>query len=396
MLKLLPGKAFLTLVLTVGPTSLLLAQDAPSGSKPDAARPDAASPELFKIPEGTPEELFAYMNTIKRTQPAQEQQTREGNIAHLKAQVAAVLAVCDKIEATNPAEAIQVKLIQERMGAYQALSQVDEGAVTKLKELMAGLEKDERPEVIRLLMGQKLKTTARGFFALSEEQQAQLVRDLYSYLDRFGLDGTSFGLGNALGEALEESDTPQMAAGIYERLAAELRKTKDPGVEEEIARFEATARRLNLPGNFMDITGTTADGEKFDWASYRGKVVLVDFWASWCGPCRAEIPNMKAQLEKYGPKGFAIVGINLDNTKEDYQRYVDREGLTWVNLMSPREAERGWNNPLAVHYGVSGIPTAILVDQKGHVVSMMARGEDLNRLLNKLLGDVPDTVDEKQ
>ena len=161
-------------------------------------------------------------------------------------------------------------------------------------------------------------------------------------------------------------------------------------------RTRGAARRLKLPGNFMEITGKTAEGEELDWASYRGKVVLVDFWASWCGPCRAEIPNIKAQLEAYSSKGFAIVGVNLDTTKEAYQKYVDKEELSWTNLMSDKEEERGWNNPLANYYGVSGIPTAILVDKEGKVISMSARGTQLNKLLEEQLGPIEESKPSKE
>ena len=145
------------------------------------------------------------------------------------------------------------------------------------------------------------------------------------------------------------------------------------------------ARRIRLPGNFMKVHGRTAEGEKFDWSSYRGKFVLVDFWASWCGPCRREIPNMKAQLSNY-ESDFAIVGINLDTKKSSYDQYVEKESLTWTNIMSDVPEEMGWDNPLATEYGIMSIPTAILVDREGKVISMNARGEELNRLLEEHLG----------
>ncbi|MCA9084798.1 MAG: redoxin domain-containing protein [Planctomycetaceae bacterium] len=374
----------LAATITACITPRLNAQDNAAETK--KADVETKSEDLFTIPDGTAEELFQFINTVKQTPLPGTDRSREKTIAHLKAQVAAVLATLDKIDAAKPDEAAQVKVIQERMSAYQALAQIDDAAAAKLKELIASLEKDERPAVTRLVSSFQLRSQIQNWFQLTNEQQTVALQKLFDYMDRFGLDSTSYGLSTALGEALEDGDMMSTSAKIYTRLATELRKANNPEYGPDIASLEGKARRLNLPGNFMDVMGTTAEGEKFDWAAYRGKVVLVDFWASWCGPCRGEIPNMKAQLEKYGDKGFAIVGINLDNTKEEYQRYVDREKLAWVNLMSPNENERGWDNPMAVHYGISGIPTAILVDREGKVVEMEARGEQLNMMLEKLLG----------
>ena len=94
---------------------------------------------------------------------------------------------------------------------------------------------------------------------------------------------------------------------------------------------------------------------------------------------------MKENLEAYAGK-FDIVGVNLDKTLEAMNRYVEQNDLAWVNLISDDPAQMGWENPMAAYYGISGIPTAILVNQKGDVVSLRARGKELNRLLEELLG----------
>jgi hypothetical protein len=105
---------------------------------------------------------------------------------------------------------------------------------------------------------------------------------------------------------------------------------------------------------------------------------------------------MKRNLESYGERGFSIVGINLDKTREACDEYVEQEELTWENLFSEQEGESGWENPVATYYGISAIPTAILVDKAGKVVSLRARGRELDRLLKEMLGEPESPEDEEE
>jgi len=113
---------------------------------------------------------------------------------------------------------------------------------------------------------------------------------------------------------------------------------------------------------------------------------LVDFWATWCQPCRAEVPNVLENYLKYHDKGFDVIGISLDDKRSDAEEYVKQTNIPWPSLFHESSDATGWQNPMAVKYGITGIPTAILVDQEGNVVSMQARGPQLGALLEKLLG----------
>ena len=131
-----------------------------------------------------------------------------------------------------------------------------------------------------------------------------------------------------------------------------------------------------------DFTIPTADGKEIALSSLRGKVVLIDFWASWCGPCLREAPNVRKVYQKYHDKGFEVLGVSLDErTKRDaWLQAIDKHQLTWLHGSSLE----GWACPVAKLYNVTAIPAMFLLDRDGRIVATNARGERLEEEVAKL------------
>ncbi|WP_143307847.1 TlpA disulfide reductase family protein [Chitinophaga vietnamensis] len=130
-----------------------------------------------------------------------------------------------------------------------------------------------------------------------------------------------------------------------------------------------------------DFSQEDAKGQLVKLSSFRGKYVLVDFWASWCGPCRQENPNVVQAYNKYKDKNFTILGISLDNDRARWLRAISQDGLTWTQVSDLR----GWGNEVAVQYGIQSIPSNFLVDPQGKIIARNLRGEELVAKLEEVL-----------
>ena len=260
-----------------------------------------SSPTLLAIGANADAQTQSTNNNDATTNSGQNGQTTPqtppGNQPSAGAGSDASKPAADAEEKIDDETKATVKLFQENMHAFDAGKPYDFKPVAK--QLADQVQRDFTPLHIRLA------TEASNSFI--DIGQYDLAKQLLT----------------ALGQAAAKSDNAEITSEITEFIKPLLAK-------------------LNLLGTKPTIEGAVLGGDKLDWARYKGKVVLLDFWATWCGPCRAELPNVKQAYEKYHDQGFDVIGISLDDDKVKLIDFLEKEQLPWPILFSDDPAKQGW------------------------------------------------------
>lgn len=167
---------------------------------------------------------------------------------------------------------------------------------------------------------------------------------------------------------------------FFNALSERLRNT-DEG--KSIKERLAIAKRTAVGQPAMDFTQKDVDGKPVTLSSLKGKYILLDFWASWCGPCRAENPNVLKAYNKFKDKNFDVLAVSLDENRDAWLKAIKDDGMPWIQVSDLK----GFDNEAAVQYGIKAIPQNFLIAPDGKIVASNLRGEALDKELSEILGD---------
>jgi len=356
------------------------ADDTPAEKKADAP---AKNPYLPRKGMSV-EDLQAY---IERMQEAPETIRNRPGFAE------GMAVAAERILDTDPKGGLRTLAVLQLMDALNQWADLDESktADEKLTELAAKYAGDQDKKIATAATFYGLQQRVLKADELDVAKLPALLDEVKASLSGKPLEAKHIRIASATVHAINRIKDDEEATKRMKEFGELFASSNDVALSRYGKKLLRTGgggsdQPTDLVGKALELAGTTVEGAKFDPSQYKGKVVLVDFWATWCDPCRAALPGLKETYEKYHAKGLEIVGVSLDSELKELSDFIDKEKIPWVNLVG-EEKDGSLTFPLAEKYGIMGVPTQFLLGKDGKVVAQSLGAQDFTKEIEKLLAD---------
>ncbi|MCA9175472.1 MAG: redoxin domain-containing protein [Planctomycetales bacterium] len=281
-------------------------------------------------------------------------------------QEAIVIAAERVLEDKEAKESIQLTAIESKFWALHTLSVADNEAGDKqLKAYVDEMKDDTRKRVGAIVEFMQIERRVLDADNVELDSLPDLLEEAMAYCEANDLNERHLRFASSVVHAINRLEEAEEREEWFKGMGGLFAKSDDRQLSrygKRIAQPKA-AGPSSAVGKEMELAGTTVPGLPFDWTRYKGKVVIVDFWATWCGPCVREMPNVKAFYQKHHGDGLELVGVSLDKDLDAVANFVAEKKIPWETLVGDE------NQDLATKYGVRGIPTLMLVDRTGKIVA---------------------------
>lgn len=353
--------------------------------------------------------LMGGLGSLQAAAPQAASKPAEGTYEAYQVQAKAALAEYQKY-IPKPSALADSNAAQRDAVAAQAIPFMKQ-VLAHLDEMVAA-----RPDLERPIIATRLNQEAT-LYALSD---AETIKALEAKIKGGGVDGQMaknvvlrgqwYRAGSDQAKQVEvvkevaEAAASQPADLYLTQFITDIRPSvKDPAAKQQLmdlmtntmnnqmskamlAQMKAADKKQSLEGKPLVLSGKQPDGKEFTTADWKGKVILVDFWAVWCAPCRAELPRVKKVYEQYHDKGLEVLGVNCDYKAQTVIRFTEQDNLPWPQLFDAEAAAKNQWHPYISQFGITGIPVMFLIDKNGVCRTVSAR-ENFEELIPQLLAE---------
>ncbi|MDB5340485.1 MAG: Redoxin domain protein [Planctomycetaceae bacterium] len=264
----------------------------------------------------------------------------------------------------------------------------DKKAIQQRLDLAQKYRADPRKAFAKISKEQRLYANLQQFDKLNAKEQEDLLADSLDFIKSCDFDEQLLKRIYTIGSVFERSKTPGLSSRVYEQIAGLMSQSEQSEVSKLSKQFQRMAKRMRLVGQPFEMEGQLVSQKPIDWASYRGKIVLVYFWATSSVSSVTDLPNLKSLYQGYSSKGFDIIGVSKDTNKTALDNFLAKNQIAWSNLFNFTDefAEEGAQQPVVEKYGIMATPYRILVGKDGKVIKLDPSNEELRETLKDLLG----------